>query len=668
MSIAATATYRDFETCIDAIIAAVGCDIVLGLPLGIGKPNGFVNALYRRAAADPAIRLRIFTALTPDLPAGRSLLERRFLEPIKERLYAGYEALEYARAVRTDSLPANIEVAEFYFAPGSWLGVPYAQRGHVSANYSHVTRLLIDRGINVVAQAVAARRAGDANGDGSGNSDGNSNGKGLRLSLGSNPDLTLDLVRELGPKRRPYLVGVITPAMPFMPNDAETGDEFWNAIVDTADARPAEPLFVVPNEPVSLADCAIATHVTSLIADGGTLQIGIGSLGDAIAHLIRLRQTDNASYRALCERLIGPQERAFRPGLTVELDAFSAGLYGSSEMLVEGFLHLIDAGVIRRRVAANADPAREVLLHAAFFIGSAGLYRRLHALGDAERDAIEMTGVRFVNTLDDDWALKNAQRVGARFVNSALMVTLDGAIVSDALEGKRVVSGVGGQHDFVGMAQHLPGARSIIVLPSTRTKDGKARSNIVFDYAHTTVPRQFRDIVVTEYGAADLRGKSDRDVMLRLLAISDARFQGELLERAQRSGKIEGEFRIPEAWPENTAKRLAERLSGQPAMSLPHFPLGTDFTDEEARLAVALDYLKSQAGSKRALARLLLGSGKSGEPVDALLSRLRLESASGLAERISRRLLLAALAATADGRPLTARPDRRKAVPQGPGL
>lgn len=637
MTASSTQSFSDCEACIDAMLAAVGHEIVLGLPLGIGKPNRFVNALYRRACADPTLKLTIFTALTPSVPSGRSLLERRFLGPLTERLYADYEALDYAAAVREDKVPPNIEIAEFYFAPGAWLGAPYAQREHVSANYSHVTRLLIDRGVNVVAQAVAARHGGGE----------------LRLSLGSNPDLTLDLVRELGPERRPFLVGVVTPAMPFMPNDAETAASYWNAIVDEGESRSKAPLFVVPNEPVSLTDYAIATHVTSLVSDGGTLQIGIGSQGDAIAHLIRLRQTDNPAYRMLCEHLIGPRERDLRATLPVELDRFTKGLYGSSEMLVEGFLHLIDAGVIRRGVRAGGDDAREALLHAAFFIGSTELYRKLHALSDTERAAIGMTGVRFVNTLDDDWAMKSAQRVGARFVNSALMVTLDGAIVSDALDGKRTVSGVGGQHDFVGMAQHLPGARSIIVLPSTRTKDARTRSNIVFEYAHTTVPRQFRDIVVTEYGAADLRGKSDRDVMLRLLAISDARFQDALLEQGKQAGKIEAAFAIPKTWADNTPAMLERKMSGEIAARLPHFPLSTEFTREEARLAVALDYLKSVAGSRRALAVLLLTGGRPEQPADDLLARMGLEKTSGLAERLNRRLLLAALAATASARPMT---------------
>ena len=223
-----TQSFSDVDSCIDAMLSAVGKHIVLGIPLGIGKPNGFVNALYRRACADPSLRLEIFTALTPSVPVGRSLLESRFLGPIVERLYRDFEPLDYATAVRAKTLPPNVSVAEFYFSPGSWLGSDYAQQNYTSENYSRVTRALIDRGVNAIAQAVARKT-----------SDGET-----RFSLGSNPDLTLDLVSEWGSKKRPYLIGQVSAAMPFMPNDAETAPEFWDAIIDAPTERSA--LFAVP--------------------------------------------------------------------------------------------------------------------------------------------------------------------------------------------------------------------------------------------------------------------------------------------------------------------------------------------------------------------------------------------------------------------------------------
>src|SRR5438128_9936308 len=86
----------------DAIIARVGKNIVLALPLGLGKANHVANALFARAAADASIELRIFTALTLEKPHGRSLLERRFMQPLSERLFGGYPDLAYAVALHQD--------------------------------------------------------------------------------------------------------------------------------------------------------------------------------------------------------------------------------------------------------------------------------------------------------------------------------------------------------------------------------------------------------------------------------------------------------------------------------------------------------------------------------------------------------------------------------------
>jgi len=69
------------EDSIDALIDRVGKHIVMAMPLGIGKPNAWINALYRRAKADPTLKLKIFTALSLDRPRGKSALEQRFLGP-----------------------------------------------------------------------------------------------------------------------------------------------------------------------------------------------------------------------------------------------------------------------------------------------------------------------------------------------------------------------------------------------------------------------------------------------------------------------------------------------------------------------------------------------------------------------------------------------------------
>ena len=219
------------------------------------------------------------------------------------------------------------------------------------------------------------------------------------------------------------------------------------------------PLFAPPHEPVDLAEYAAGFHAARTVADGGTLQIGIGSLGDAVAQALILRHRRNSDFRTISARL-DPAELT-PPGLRQEAP-FDAGLHGLSEMFVEGFLDLIRAGVLKREV----DGA---LLQAAFFLGSRAFYRALREMPEAERAKLRMTAVSYVNELYGDEPAKRRARVKARFINNAMMATLLGAVISDALEDGRVVSGVGGQYNFVAQGFALEGARSVIILPATRT-------------------------------------------------------------------------------------------------------------------------------------------------------------------------------------------------------
>jgi hypothetical protein len=322
---------------------------------------------------------------------------------------------------------------------------------------------------------------------------------------------------------------------------------------------------------------------------------------------------------------------------------FLTGLYGASEMFVDSFLDLAEAGVLKRAV----DGA---VLHAGFFLGPQGFYERLRAMSEAERARFQMTPIGFVNTLFGDEAGKRQARVHARFVNGAMMATLLGAVISDGLEDGKVASGVGGQHDFVDQAFALVSGRSIIALNATRAQRGKVVSNIHWDYPHATIPRHLRDMVVTEYGVADLRGRSDAEAVAAMLQIADARFQDRLLVQAQRHGKIGRGWRLPVAARANTPDRLAEALApARAAGLLPDFPLGTDFTATEQRLLPALQMLKQAAGSPWRLAGLLLQGWRAGPlpgEEQACLERMGLARAVGLREQVHGTLLRAALAAT----------------------
>ena len=157
-----------------------------------------------------------------------------------------------------------------------------------------------------------------------------------------------------------------------------------------------------------------------------------------------------------------------------------------------------------------------------------------------------------------------------------------------------MISGVGGQYNFVAMAQDLPGAHSILCIRSTRGHGKQLQSNIVPFYGYTTIPKHLRDVIVTEYGVADLRGQSDAEVIKRLINIADSRFQDMLLEFAKNHGKVARDYRIPFEARNNTPENIDRILTPyQHSGMLPAYPFGTDLTDRELALAASLRKIKS---------------------------------------------------------------------------
>jgi hypothetical protein len=222
-----------------------------------------------------------------------------------------------------------------------------------------------------------------------------------------------------------------------------------------------------------------------------------------------------------------------------------------------------------------------------------------------------------------------------------------GAVISDGLDDGQVVSGVGGQYNFVAQAFALPGARSILTVEATRWAGSRLQSNIRWAYGHETIPRHLRDIVVTEYGVADLRGKSDADVIAAMLQVTDSRFQDELTRQAKDAGKLPASFEIPPAYRQNDPDRIAEALRpARQAGLLPFFPFGSDFTDVEQRLIPALQLLQEEQRSPRRLPALLWqGWRQQPDAADVeCLARLGLDKPANWSERVYRALVNAALA------------------------
>jgi len=615
--------WTDANLLADVVIERAFGRVVLAIPLGLGKANNLTNAIYRRAAADQTISLKIYTALTFEKPKPKSALEGRFLNPLLERLFDSYVDLDYAVAMRAGDVPENIEIHEFFLAAGKWLRAPAVQQNYISANYTDVCEYILDAGVNVVAQMIAASR-----------DDEQGNGVDATYSLSCNPDITVDLLKARGRGDADFqFIGEINDELPFMGRDAEISAAEFDHVLTGASAGGC--LFNAPKRPVRLADYAAGFHAARLIPDGGTLQIGIGSIGDAMSHALIMRHGNNEAYHGIIDQLASAQP----PGYC-EDGPFIEGLYGVSEMLVDTFLNLIDAGVVKREVDG-------CVVNAAFFLGPKDFYRTLRDMPRAALDRIGMTSVKFVNDAHEQFEKKQQDRKYARFVNNGMKATLLGAIVSDGLDTGQVISGVGGQFDFVRQAFALEGARSIIILNAVRDSGLETTSNIVWNYAHQTIPRHLRDIVITEYGVADLRGKSDVDVIMAMLSVADARFHAGLITAAQDAGKLPAGFKAPDSWKSNTPDRIeSEFLAARDDGFLPDFPFGTDFTETEQTLLPALERLQKAAGSKWALALLALAGATKGQPGNresAALKRMSLFRAKSVEEHFFRCLLRGAL-------------------------
>jgi len=253
---------------------------------------------------------------------------------------------------------------------------------------------------------------------------------------------------------------------------------------------------------------------------------------------------------------------------------------------------------------------------------------------------IDMTRIDFINQLYGQGDLKRAQRRRARFMNSTMIVTLLGAACSDALESGQVVSGVGGQYNFVAMAHALPDARLLMMLRATHDNADGLKSSIVWSYGHITIPRHLRDIVITEYGIADLRGQADSEVIQRLIAIADSRFQEGLVNQAKAHGKLAADYQIPERYRHNLPQVLEAKL--QPwaqAGLLPEFPFGSDFDDDELHIVRAMKKIKHASHHPAELVTMALKSLWEGkEAPHAYLERLGLAEAHSFKDLFVRRL------------------------------
>ena len=657
----------DVKKTVDDIIAHVGKDIKFGMTLALGKPILLINELYKRAKEDPEIKLDIVTALALEKPTGHSELESRFLKPLAARVFEGTPDFDYMLDFRAGKLPKNVAVYEFFNKAGGYMKTPEAQQNHLGSNYTHVVRDAINFGINVLGLLLGSNEI---------------NGKKM-YSLGCNTDITLHAMAELKKLRaggkNVACVAEVNANMPFMYGDAVIEGSEVDILLEGQQYN--YQLFGPPKDAVALKDHMIGLHVSSLIRDGGTIQVGIGSLGDAIVAGLAMRNDHHDTYLEVLEKggVLKRYEKLIKE--YGDTGHFNQGLYGSSEMFVDAFMQMYKKKILKRKVfdsiplmklinagklAADNIPKdiidqlismkaihekldeedfnfltefgilkkglefkkgtitdgsakysadlsddtnrKEIrkllgkeLLHGkvilgAFFIGPRDFYDSLNNMSEEERQLFGMSGVEKVNQLYGGEELRALQRKCARFVNAGMIANIFGAVASDQLEDGRVVSGIGGQYNFVSMAHALPDARLIMMIRSTRGSGKTLKSNIVFSYGHCSVPKHLRDIIVTEYGIADIRGKADKDVIMEMIKVADSRFQDELLAQAKKAKKVPQHYEIPEEYRHNLPGKYESVLKPYQAEGyFQPFPFGTDLTDDEIALGGSLKAMKALA-------------------------------------------------------------------------
>jgi acyl-CoA hydrolase len=230
----------------------------------------------------------------------------------------------------------------------------------------------------------------------------------------------------------------------------------------------------------------IGGFVAELIPDGATLQLGIGAIPAATGGFL--------------------------------LDKHDLGVH--TEMFTDTVVDLVEAGVIN---GSRKERNRGKIV-AAFLMGT----KRAYDFVD-DNPMIEMRPVDFTN---DTSVIRSFSRMVA--INSAVEVDLTGQIVADSI-GHRMYSGVGGQMDFIRGASLAEEGRAIIALPATA--QGGARSRIVASLqegAGVVTTRAHARTIVTEYGVAELWGRSLRERAKALIAIADPAFRGDLQREAQR--------------------------------------------------------------------------------------------------------------------------------------
>lgn len=270
------------------------------------------------------------------------------------------------------------------------------------------------------------------------------------------------------------VIAQINPHVPFTPGDATIHLSQLSAAVEVDD-----PLVEVPTAVPTDAEINIGRSIAELIPDGATLQIGVGGIPNAVIRALK-------DHRHL-------------------------GLH--TEAMTDGVLPLLESGVIDNSMK-KVMPGLSV---ASLALGSRKLYDFLD-----KNDSVVFKDVAWTNN-----PYTIAQNPKVMSINSCLEIDLTGQVCADSI-GKKIYSGVGGQHDFVFGSSKSEGGLSFLAMLSKTSKGGNKIKPILTEGAGVVTTRFQTNYVVTEYGAVNLRGKNLAERAKLMISIAAPEFREEL--------------------------------------------------------------------------------------------------------------------------------------------
>jgi acyl-CoA hydrolase len=281
--------------------------------------------------------------------------------------------------------------------------------------------------------------------------------------------------------RARVIVLEVNPNVPFANGNCHVHISQISALVESE-----EPILEVALPKIGAVQQAIGKYVADLIDDGSTLQIGYGGIPDAV--VMQLTQKRDLGIH--------------------------------TEMIGDGIMTLLESGAITNRKKTHF-PGK---ILATFALGSKKLYEFMH-----RNPMLEMHPVNFTN--DPYVAAQNDNLIA---INATMQVDLLGQCGSESI-GDLPYSGTGGQVDFVRAANRSKGGKAFIVVPSTAKDDTISRIvPVMSPGTHLTTSKNDVNYVVTEYGVAQLRGKSAKQRAQELIGICHPNFRAELTAAAKR--------------------------------------------------------------------------------------------------------------------------------------